>query len=306
MGNPFKKQEKAEKNDHIGRIISVPIEKLIPNPRQPRAQFDSDSLTALAVSIAQHGILQPLVIRRIGGGAQTLCTGFGAEISLISESVSMPGKPPRPIFEIVAGERRYRAAQMSGLREVPCLLLTCSEAQSAELALVENIQRQDLNPFEEAAAIASLMELQSLTQEQIAAKLAVSQSYVANKLRLLRLGQEERELILANRLTERHARALLKIEQSADRIAVLRMVIARSLNVAQTEQLIRTRLQAQASATPSEREAAKHRTVRDLRLFYNTIEHAIETVSRAGLPVTQERREDGDSVEYRIRMPKKN
>lgn len=305
MGNPFKKSEKPERCDTSGRIISVPVEKLIPNPRQPRTQFDSDSLAALAVSIAQHGILQPLVIRRIGGGAQTLCAGFGAEISLISESVSIPGKSSRPTFEIVAGERRYRAAQMAGLREVPCILLSCSEEESAELAMIENIQRRDLNPFEEATAIASLMELRSLTQEQIAARLAVSQSYVANKLRLLRLGQEERELILGNHLSERHARALLKIEPPDERIAVLRTVIARSLNVAQTEQLIRARLQAQAVSSDSAQRETRHRTVRDLRLFYNTIEHAIDTVSRAGLPVTQERLEDGDSVEYRIRMPKK-
>ncbi len=307
MGSLFKKNELPPPRDGIGRIMSVRVEKIIPNPHQPRRAFEPLALSALAESIKQHGILQPIAIRRIYPLPDTdrrTSMGDDPEMRLISDAVYLPGRPPiaRPIYEIVAGERRFRAAQMLGMKEIPCLLLDCDEKQSAELAIVENIQRQELNPFEEAAAIASLIDLQSLTQKQAATRLAVSQSYVANKLRLLRFSAEERDLILTHGLTERHARALLRIESENDRLKTLRMVIARSLNVAQTEELTQNRLDSLAPDRTTQ-SPAKKRVVKDVRIFTNTIEHAVNAITRAGLEVSHEKREYSDAVEYIIRLP---
>lgn len=301
MTNLFRRQEKESRE---GRIVSVGVEKIRTNPRQPRREFDHDAMRSLSESIQVHGILQPIVVRTITPrGEQMICGNATSEISLVSDTVYLPGKTVRKaMYEIIAGERRFRAAQMAGLSEVPCIILECDEKVSAQLAIVENIQRRDLNPFEEAAAIASLLDLEPLTQEQIARRLSVTQSYIANKLRLLKLGSEVRERILANHLTERHARALLKLETDEERLSVLKTIIAHSLNVAQTEEMIKRRLaQREAERTPSIRAGGG---VRDLRLFYNTIEHALDTITRAGVTITRERREDSEAVEYLIRLPK--
>ena len=291
MTNRFKKQQNDPKS---GRVISIPLSQIHPNPHQPRKHFDSVSLESLAESLRRHGMLQPMTVRAMDEPSeieQPLCAAELSKISLIRQ----------PRYEIVAGERRYRAAGMIGMSEVPCILLPCTETESAQLALIENIQRQDLDPFEEAAAIASLLDLEPMTQEQIAKRLSVSQSYIANKLRLLRLTDEERELILSSHLTERHARALLKITDPASRIKVLRTVIEKGYNVAQTESAVSIALNPPSSPSlPNQPRIV----VRDLRVFYNTIEHAVLSIARAGVQVTQERRENASEVEYVIRMPK--
>ncbi len=314
MGNiklfrkPDPKPQKAAASAQPAQVVHMlPVDRIVPNPNQPRKVFDNASLYSLAESIRQYGILQPLSVRHITGNEKEtpLVQGRTGEISLISERVYNPkpqaGKPP--LYEVIAGERRLRAAILAGLTEVPCLFSEVSDARSAELAIVENIQREDLNIFEEAEAIAQLIQTCSLTQEQAAARLSYSQSYIANKLRLLRLTDEERQIILENSLTERHARALLRIVAPEQRRKLLRAVIDKGLNVSQTEELI-DRLLAPSSQEPA-RKPQRKLILKDIRIFYNTIERAVDTISRAGIDVLHEKREDEDAVEYIIRVPKR-
>ena len=205
-------QERADaaKRDEYGRIHNIPTEKIIPNPAQPRKQFEDASIIRLADSIRRSGILQPLTVRRLDKG----------------------------LYEIVAGERRLRAAKLLQLSTVPCLLVDVDSKKSAELAIIENIQRENLNIFEQASSIAALIDIYHLTQEEAAKQLSVSQSFVANKLRILRLTAPEREKILANNLTERHARALLKVDSVEQRMRIIDYIARRGLNVATTESYI--------------------------------------------------------------------
>ena len=313
MGNIrlFRKPEQKSKTPDapalpVQAVHMLPVDRIVPNPNQPRKVFDNSSLYSLAESIRQYGILQPLSVRHIAGGEKEtpLVQGKTGEISLVSERVYNPNpqadKPP--LYEVIAGERRLRAAILAGLKEVPCLFSEVSDARSAELAIVENIQREDLNIFEEAEAISQLIRTCSLTQEQAAARLSYSQSYIANKLRLLRLTEEERQLILENGLTERHARALLRIVSPDQRKKLLHAVIGKTLNVSQTEELIDRLLS--APAQESAKKPQRKLILKDIRIFYNTIERAVDTISRAGIDVLHEKREDDDAVEYIIRVPK--
>lgn len=238
-------------------VVDIPIENIIPNPRQPRRDFDVERLRALRDSILRYGILQPISVRRAESG----------------------------FFEIVAGERRYRAASDAGFLCIPAIIIDTDEEESAELAIIENLQRQDLNIFEQASAISSLINIYHMTQEDAADKLSVSQSYIANKLRLLRFTEEERALILENSLTERHARALLRIKDENERISALRHVISYALNVASTERYVES-LCVKAAPKP------KHRfAIKNLRLFYNSVEHAAELIRGSGVPVNIDRDE---------------
>lgn len=197
----------------VDRVNQIDVRLIKANISQPRQEFDVDSIIKLADSIRRYGILQPITVRRIplGGG---YC------------------------YELVAGERRLRAAKMLGLKTVPCLLSEVNEALSAELALVENVVRENLGMFEQAAAFARLSETYGLTQEEIAAKMGMSQPAVANKMRLLRLSPEERALIIEHRLTERHARAFLRLSNKATRLLAIHHTADRDLNVAETEKYV--------------------------------------------------------------------
>lgn len=211
-----------------GKILYLPAAQIRPNPGQPRKIFDPAGLQELAASIAEYGIVQPLTVRRRDG-----------------------------FYELVAGERRLRAARMAGLREVPCILLSVDEAQSGMVALVENLQRRDLDYIEEAEGLARLMRLYGLSQEQAAQRVGKSQSAVANKLRLLRHSPQVLAMLRENQLSERHARALLRLPEEEDRLAVLQTVIRQQLNVAKTEAYIdaylakRTRRIRQSAASVS-------------------------------------------------------
>ena len=195
------------------RVVEIDIKLIRANGSQPRQDFDTASLIKLADSIRRYGILQPLSVRKI-----SLCGGH--------------------CYELVAGERRLRAAKLLGLKTVPCLLAEVNEALSAELALVENILRENLGMFEQAAAFAGLAQKYGLTQEEIASKMGMSQPAVANKMRLLRLTPEERSLITENDLTERHARALLRLPNKTNRLLAIQHIINCGYNVAETEKHI--------------------------------------------------------------------
>ncbi len=258
------------------KIFRIPTVKIVRNPAQPRKSFDDTSLYNLAESIRRYGLLQPLSVRE-----------------------SVPGER----YELIAGERRYRACCLLGMTEVPCLVADTGSRESAELALIENLQRQDLSMFEEAAAIAALLRSYGMTQEEIAARLAVSQSYVANKLRLLRLSDEERARIMDARLTERHARALLRLSDPEKRAEVLDKVIKRRLNVSATEALVEDVLM-RGNALP-QRKARLFGVVKDIRLFYNSLDNAIGIIRRSGIDVRSEKKEFEHEIEVTIHIPKK-
>lgn len=265
----------------------IRIGHIYPNPSQPRKDFEDDRIMQLAESIMRYGILQPLTVR-FAGESEEKCLD-----------------PENACFELIAGERRLRAAKIAGLREVPCIILNADARRSAELAIIENLQRQDLNIFEQAGAISSLIDTYGITQEQAARVIGSSQSAVANKIRLLKLTASERKLILENHLTERHARALLRLTDPDERLSVLRSIVHDGLNVTQTEECI-DRLICSGGVPEAEAPVVKRKIViKDIRLFYNTLDRAIDTIEKAGITVAKEKRESDDEVEFVIKISKR-
>lgn len=253
------------------RLMKLPTSKILPNPSQPRKVFQEEELKSLAQSIVENGLLQPVTVRKENG-----------------------------IYYLVAGERRLRACKLAGLKEIPAILADCEPEDSAVLALLENVQRRDLQMFEQAAAIASLLREWNITQDEAARRLGMSQSYLANKIRLLKLSAEEQSEILENNLTERHARALLRIDDIEVRRRILHTVIARGLNVSQTETLIAE------SVKPKENVKRSRRTfvAKDIRVFINTIDHAVDVMKTAGIQAHTEKKETEDYIECTVRIPK--
>lgn len=251
-------------------ILKLDIDSIRPNPAQPRRTFAAEELRELADSIASNGLLQPLVVRHVQGG-----------------------------YELVAGERRLRACKFIGMREVPVLITACTDRESAIFALTENLQREDLNMFEEADGLRRLIEEWNITQEECAARLGRSQSAVANKLRLLKLSGSAREIILENHLTERHARALLRLPNAEMQKQILEMVLHSQLNVQQTDALVSKLLE-------SEPKHKQHQLpiIKDVRIFGNTIEHAVTTLRSTGVPAETFHTETDDYLEWVVRIPK--
>lgn len=283
---PKLKQTAGEEIRETDRVYQIPVCRILPNPSQPRKYFDSNETLRLADSIRLHGILQPLCVRK----------------PVSTESIDDYGG----VYELISGERRLRAAKLLGLSSVPCIIVEADSLRSAELAIIENLQREDLNIFEEASAIAALIHLYGLTQEEVAAKLSASQSYVANKLRLLRFDAAEQALILENRLTERHARALLRLTEPSFRRAALETVIAQGCNVAETEAYVSGLLaSAEKAAEPAPPPKPKRcAMVRDIRIFYNTIDRAVDIMNRAGIDAKAQKKDLGDVFEVTVRIPK--
>ncbi|MDD6345064.1 MAG: ParB/RepB/Spo0J family partition protein [Oscillospiraceae bacterium] len=259
------------KDKQINKVIEIDVRLIVPNPHQPRTEFDDSDIRSLAESIGQNGILQPLSVRKSGER-----------------------------YELIAGERRLRAAKMCGLQVVPCIVHDISERNSAILALVENIQRQDLSFFDEAAAIEKLISYYGMTQEDAASKLGKAQSTIANKLRLLRITPEERELIMNFNLTERHARALLKLGSCEERMNILEKVIKNKLNVERTEKLVEDYI-GQKKVRQSYRTRSK--VFQNVKIFVNTINKAIETMQSAGIDADSKKIQNEEYIEYRVRIP---
>ena len=209
----YQKRIKSAEESASSAIIQIKTEQIKPNRAQPRADFDNNSIIRLADSIRRYGIIQPLTLRKVAD------------------------EDP-PLYELIAGERRLRAAKLLGCLTVPCIIVEVDEKMSAEMAIIENLLREDLNMFEQAQGFKQLIENYGLTQADVAQKMSLSQSAVANKLRLLRLSSEEQRLILETALSERHARALLKIENKDTRIETIKLIAAKQLNVANAEQYI--------------------------------------------------------------------
>lgn len=256
------------------RITEIPTIKIRPNKTQPRKIFEEDKLRDLAKSIEENGILQPLTVRKV------------------SQSE----------YEIIAGERRLRAAVLAGLIKVPCIIIKCNDKQSAMLALLENLQRCDLGFFEEARGISKLIRRYGITQEEAAQKLGKSQSSIANKLRLLNLSYEEQDWIVQAGLSERHARALLRIYDQELRREALSKIIAENLNVAKSEELIDNLLF--NSGSYDRKKGSQKILIRDIRIFVNTINKAVTTMKQAGIKAVCNHKDRGDYIEYTVKIPK--
>ena len=264
---------KEQKTEFLSsRVRYIPINDIRPNPQQPRRRFDQDGLRELSESIATYGILQPLTVRAQNGG-----------------------------YELVAGERRWRAARMAGLRQVPCLLARVDEEDAALLALIENLQRRDLDYMEEASAIARLLRRYGLSQQQAAEKLGRSQSAVANKLRLLRLEEPVVDALRRYGLTERHARALLRLEDGEQRLAAAEHMGKRGMNVAAAEAYIE-QLIARSQTTPPKRRSTY--VIKDVRLFLNSVERGIRLMRGAGVGAKVARQDTEEEICLTVRIPK--
>lgn len=254
------------------RIRWLDIGEIRPNPHQPRRVFDPDGLRELAESVRAYGILQPLTVRTTPQG-----------------------------YELVAGERRLRAARLAGQRQVPCLVAQVGEEDSALLALIENLQRRDLDYWEEAEAIACLISTYRLTQEQAAEKLGRSQPAVANKLRLLRLSDAVRRSLQQKGLSERHARALLRLQDECQQLRALEEIARRGYNVEHTEQYIENLLQQNRTTPPQGRSMY---VLKDVRLFLNSVDRGLGLMRRAGVEAQMERTDTEEEILLTVRIPR--
>lgn len=255
------------------RVQYIPLGRIRPNPQQPRRSFDEEGLAELAASIRSCGILQPLTVRRAGEG-----------------------------YELVAGERRLRAARIAGLREVPCLVAQVGEEDSALLALMENLQRRDLDCWEEAQAIARLISRYGLSQEEAARRLGRAQPTVANKLRLLRLPEDVRALLRENGLTERHARALLRLQDPEVQRRAAGDMVRRGMNVAQAEAYVEKLLQSAQVTPPRVRSTY---IIKDVRLFLNSVDRGLHLMRQAGVDAGWDRQDTDREILLTIRIPKR-
>ena len=251
------------------KVVKVPIGQIFPNPYQPRKSFDEAALEELSASIAQYGVLQPLLVS--------------------------PAEDGR--YLLIAGERRLRASRMAKLTEVPVIISDYTNQQIAEIALIENLQREDLHFLEEAEGYEQLMEQFHLTQEAMAARVGKKQSTIANKLRLLRLSPAVRKVLVDAGLSERHARALLKLEDDAKRLEVLEVVVAKNYSVRQTEEYINKLLE------DNQQEKRRRMViVNDVRIYLNSIKQVVNAIKDVGIPVNMEQTVEGDEVIVSVRI----
>lgn len=251
------------------KVVKVTIDTIFPNPYQPRKNFDDAALEDLSASIAQYGVLQPLLVS--------------------------PAEDGR--YMLIAGERRLRASKMAKLAEVPVIISEYTSQQIAEIALIENLQREDLHYLEEAEGYEKLMNQFHITQEAMAARVGKKQSTIANKLRLLRLSAPVRKVLMDAELSERHARALLKLPDDEKRLEVLETIVAKSFSVRQTEEYINKLLDGK-----SEEKRKRMVIVNDVRIYLNSIKQVVDAVKTAGIPVAMEQTLEGDEVIISVRI----
>lgn len=251
------------------KVVKVPIGQIFPNPYQPRKSFDEAALEELSASIAQYGVLQPLLVSPTEDGR----------------------------YLLIAGERRLRASRMAKLTEVPVIISDYTTQQIAEIALIENLQREDLHFLEESEGYEQLMEQFHLTQEAMAARVGKKQSTIANKLRLLRLSPAVRKVLVDAGLSERHARALLKLDDDAKRLEVLEVVVAKNYSVRQTEEYINKLLE------DNQQEKRRRMViVNDVRIYLNSIKQIVNAIKDVGIPVNMEQTVEGDEVIVSVRI----
>lgn len=276
MTGLFKNKEKT-----VGKVVALDVGLIIPNRSQPRVTFDENELAALSASIRENGILQPINVRRCGVN-----------------------------YEIISGERRFRAAKICGLGEVPCIVIDADDERSAVLALIENIQRRDLSYFEEALAIERLIKFYGLTQEEAASRLGKAQSTIANKLRLLKFSDAERGLLIKGNVTERQARALVRIDDQKLRIHAMGEMIINKLNIEQTESMVEGILHGiipkkrEEEPEPAEKKQASRKNFHFPlpRLYINSINKIVKNMKEANIECETVMNRVGDCYEYTIKI----
>lgn len=261
-----------EKTD-TEEVRKIPVTQIVPNRFQPRTIFDDEKIAELALTIRTHGIIQPIVVRECEDGK----------------------------FEIIAGERRWRAVQQLGWTDIPAIIKNLNDKETASVALIENLQREELTPIEEAMAYAKLLELHHLTQEALAQRLGKGQSTIANKLRLLKLPQEVQEALLQRTITERHARALIVLKDKEKQLKLLKEIVEKQLNVKQTEDRVLKMLEGTQPKPKPKRKAFS----KDVRIAVNTIRQSLAMVADSGMSIDSEEEEYEDFYQITIRIPKK-
>jgi ParB family transcriptional regulator, chromosome partitioning protein len=265
--------EPAEKNDNE-EVLQIPVQHIIPNRFQPRTVFIDERIEELSQTIEAHGIIQPIVIRGIGENQ----------------------------YELIAGERRWRAVQKLGWEKIPAIVKEMDDSQTASVALIENLQREELTAIEEAMAYAKLLELHGLTQEGLAQKLGKGQSTIANKLRLLKLPQSIQDALLQKKITERHARALIVLKTPEKMELVLAEILEKQLNVKQTEDRVKKMIE---SETAEKKPQARRKSYsKDMRLAINTVRQSVDMVVQSGLSIDTEEEEHEEFYQFTIRIPK--
>lgn len=264
---------KKNENNNLHAVM-LPLYLIAPNPNQPRQYFEEIAMEELAQSIAEYGIIQPITVRRKNGE-----------------------------YELIAGERRFRAAQMAGLHEIPAIIINADNDKSAILALLENLQREDLSFFEIAESYKSLIKKQGITQTELAERMGKSQASVANKMRLLRLPPLVKKLIRDYDLTERHARALLLLNNEEKQLEAVKAVCRDNLSVAQTEQLIRDMNTAEQKKLRNTEEI-RITKANDIKIFKNTVTKAVGMMKKSGIDADIEENSFDWGTEYIIKIKK--
>jgi len=260
-------------------IVYLRMDSIKPNPYQPRKQFGNTSLDELSASIKQYGVMQPITVREIAYDK----------------------------YEVIAGERRLRASRMAGLSQIPTIIIEADDNKAAILALLENLQREDLSYMEEAEGYCNLIKEHGFTQEELAQKIGKSQSTIANKIRLLKLSPIIKKILSDNELSERHARALLKLSSEQLQLKVIKIVLERSFNVKRTEELVEAAIR---KVSLSEQRASNEnprvtRVIKDMRIFINTIRQSVELMKSSGINAKATQIDRGDYMEFIVRVPKK-
>ncbi|RST70970.1 nucleoid occlusion protein [Siminovitchia acidinfaciens] len=271
---PIENETEAEVEDLVEReeVRNISVPAIIPNRFQPRTIFDESKIEELARTIHTHGIIQPIVVREAGNEQ----------------------------FEIIAGERRFRAVQMLGWDEIPAIIKNLNDTETASVALIENLQREELTPIEEAIAYGKLLELHNLTQEALAQRLGKGQSTVANKLRLLKLPEEIQEGLLKKEITERHARALIPLKAADKQIKLMEMIIEKNLNVKQTEEQVAKMLSDEKPKSAKRRKAIS----KDMRIAVNTIRQSLSMVTDSGITLDSTEEDFDHYYQITIKIPK--
>lgn len=254
------------------KFTEIPIDRIAANPHQPRKTFCSDSIAELRDSIAQYGLIQPITVR----------------------------KGTYSKYELIAGERRLRACKMAGMKTIPAIIIEASNYESAALALIENLQRENLSFFDEAEGYSNLISDFEITQEELASRIGKTQATIANKIRILKLSPVVKKIIKSNNLTERHARALLRLPDEAMQLKALKQITEKHMNVTQTDEYVDYLL------TPKKEKNTKKplRVFKDIRIFANTIKQAIDIMNQSGVNAYSEKDENDEYIEYRVRIPK--
>nr|WP_245345414.1 nucleoid occlusion protein [Halobacillus andaensis] len=271
--DPENQENQHEEEYNPDEVIQVPVDRVQPNRYQPRAIFNEEKISELAQTLHTHGMIQPIVVRRLNEDQ----------------------------FELIAGERRWRAVQTLQWETIPAIIRDMDDAQTASVALIENLQREELTVIEEATAYARLLEIHDLTQEALAQRLGKSQSTVANKLRLLKLPESVQYAVMNKDITERHARALIAVKDEEKQEKLLQEIIEKQLNVKQTEE----RINKMNDSTPKKRKPRLKGVNKDMRIAMNTIRQSLDMVTDTGVDLETNEEDHEDYYQFTIKIPKK-